>query len=60
MEEGADMLMVKPGISYLDVVHQTKTKYPDYPLFIYQVCTQLILYLFIYLLIWLTLNLNSR
>ncbi|XP_071543378.1 delta-aminolevulinic acid dehydratase [Panulirus ornatus] len=37
VEEGADMLMVKPGIAYLDVVKQTKDKYPQYPLFIYQV-----------------------
>ncbi|KAG7170595.1 Delta-aminolevulinic acid dehydratase-like [Homarus americanus] len=37
VEEGADMLMVKPGIAYLDVVRQTKDRYPHYPLFIYQV-----------------------
>lgn len=37
VEEGADMLMVKPGISYLDIVRQTKDKYPQHPLFIYQV-----------------------
>ncbi|XP_045103189.1 delta-aminolevulinic acid dehydratase-like [Portunus trituberculatus] len=37
VEEGADMLMVKPGISYLDVVRQTKDSYPYHPLFIYQV-----------------------
>ncbi|XP_063614144.1 delta-aminolevulinic acid dehydratase-like isoform X1 [Penaeus indicus] len=37
VEEGADMLMVKPGISYLDIVRQTKDRYPQYPLFIYQV-----------------------
>lgn len=30
------MLMVKPGISYLDIVRQVKDKYPDRPLFIYQ------------------------
>lgn len=35
--EGADMLMVKPGIAYLDIVRKTKDTYPDYPLFIYQV-----------------------
>lgn len=37
VEEGADMLMVKPGLAYLDIVRQTKDKYPDHPLFIYQV-----------------------
>ncbi|KAK7083162.1 hypothetical protein SK128_005161 [Halocaridina rubra] len=37
VEEGADMLMVKPGISYLDIVRQTKDTYPNHPLFIYQV-----------------------
>ncbi|KAK3088025.1 hypothetical protein FSP39_013628 [Pinctada imbricata] len=35
--EGADMLMVKPGIAYLDVVRMTKSKYPTHPLAIYQV-----------------------
>lgn len=37
VEEGADMLMVKPGMSYLDIVKQTKDLYPELPLFIYQV-----------------------
>lgn len=31
------MLMVKPGISYLDIVRQTKDQFPHLPLFIYQV-----------------------
>lgn len=31
------MLMVKPALSYLDLVKDTKTSYPDYPLFVYQV-----------------------
>lgn len=35
--EGADFLMVKPGLPYLDIVRQTKDKYPNHPLFIYQV-----------------------
>ncbi|XP_067661712.1 delta-aminolevulinic acid dehydratase-like [Haliotis asinina] len=35
--EGADMLMVKPGIPYLDVVRMTKQKYPTHPLAIYHV-----------------------
>lgn len=37
VEEGADMLMVKPGMAYLDIVRQTKDLYPQLPLFIYQV-----------------------
>ncbi|KAJ6641804.1 Delta-aminolevulinic acid dehydratase, partial [Pseudolycoriella hygida] len=35
--EGADMLMVKPGLPYLDIVRETKDKYPNLPLFVYQV-----------------------
>lgn len=37
VEEGADMLMVKPGLAYLDMVKQVKDAHPEYPLFIYQV-----------------------
>lgn len=37
VEEGADMLMVKPALLYLDIVHQTKQEFPNYPLFVYQV-----------------------
>ncbi|KAK9498750.1 hypothetical protein O3M35_003316 [Rhynocoris fuscipes] len=37
VEEGANMLMVKPGMPYLDVLSETKKLYPDYPLFVYQV-----------------------
>jgi porphobilinogen synthase len=37
VEEGADMLMVKPGLSYLDIVREAKTLYPELPMFIYQV-----------------------
>jgi porphobilinogen synthase len=35
--EGADMLMVKPGMFYLDIIHQLKTRFPQYPLAAYQV-----------------------
>lgn len=35
--EGADFLMVKPGLAYLDLVRQVKDKYPNHPMFIYQV-----------------------
>lgn len=35
--EGADLLMVKPGLPYLDIIHRIKTTYPSYPLATYQV-----------------------
>ena len=35
-EEGADILMVKPGISYLDIVYRLK-EYSDLPIACYQV-----------------------
>lgn len=31
------MLMVKPGMPYLDIVRQTKDLFPHIPLYIYQV-----------------------
>lgn len=37
VDEGADMLMVKPGLAYLDIVRQTKDAFPNHPLFVYQV-----------------------
>ncbi|CAG0881835.1 unnamed protein product [Darwinula stevensoni] len=37
VEEGADMLMVKPGLTYLDIVRLTKDRFPNHPLFIYHV-----------------------
>ena len=37
MVEGADMLMVKPGLAYLDLVRETKNSFPNHPMFIYQV-----------------------
>ncbi|XP_031849528.1 porphobilinogen synthase isoform X2 [Nomia melanderi] len=37
VSEGADMLMVKPGLPYLDVVRHTKDSHPEYPMFVYQV-----------------------
>lgn len=37
VSEGADFLMVKPGLAYLDLVRQVKDKYPNHPMFIYQV-----------------------
>lgn len=37
VEEGADMLMVKPGLPYLDVLKTVKDSYPEYPLYVYQV-----------------------
>lgn len=35
--EGADMLMVKPALPYLDVIRQIRDKYPEYPLVAYNV-----------------------
>jgi porphobilinogen synthase len=35
--EGADMLMVKPGYPYLDIVRDARELVPDLPLAIYQV-----------------------
>ena len=37
LTEGADMLMVKPALPYLDVVHAVKSAYPDVPLAAYNV-----------------------
>ncbi len=36
IEEGADMVMVKPGMPYLDIVHRVKQKF-GMPTFVYQV-----------------------
>ena len=36
LEEGADMVMVKPGLPYLDIVHRIKTQF-GVPTFVYQV-----------------------
>ena len=35
--EGADMLMVKPALPYLDVIKQIRNEYPEYPLAAYNV-----------------------
>ncbi|MEE9208454.1 MAG: porphobilinogen synthase [Gemmatimonadota bacterium] len=35
--EGADMLMVKPALAYLDVVRQTREQFPEVPLAAYNV-----------------------
>jgi porphobilinogen synthase len=36
LEEGADMVMVKPGLPYLDIVHRVKQTF-GVPTFVYQV-----------------------
>jgi porphobilinogen synthase len=36
IEEGADMVMVKPGMPYLDILHQVKSHFGK-PTFVYQV-----------------------
>lgn len=35
--EGADMLMVKPGLAYLDILRRTREAWPDHPLAVYNV-----------------------
>lgn len=37
VQEGANFLMVKPGLAYLDIVRGVKDQHPNIPLFIYQV-----------------------
>ncbi len=37
LAEGADMVMVKPALPYLDVVRQVKDRFPDVPLAAYNV-----------------------
>ncbi len=37
IEEGADMLMVKPALAYLDIVRQTRDLFPEMPLGAYNV-----------------------
>ena len=38
------MLMVKPGMFYLDLVRSVKDAYPHLPMFIYQVSYGLVIY----------------
>lgn len=37
LAEGADMLMVKPGLAYLDVVRRSREAFPNVPLAVYNV-----------------------
>ena len=37
LAEGADLLMVKPALLYLDVIYRIKQRYPEVPLCAYQV-----------------------
>jgi len=37
VEEGADMLMVKPALHYLDVIHRVRESFPELPLVAYNV-----------------------
>ena len=37
VKEGADMLMVKPGMAYLDIIYRVKQQFPSVPLGAYQV-----------------------
>uniref|UniRef100_A0A8D9B6E4 Delta-aminolevulinic acid dehydratase n=1 Tax=Cacopsylla melanoneura TaxID=428564 RepID=A0A8D9B6E4_9HEMI len=37
VSQGADFLMVKPGLAYLDIISELKSRHPEYPMFVYQV-----------------------
>ena len=37
VEEGADMLMVKPALAYLDVIRMVKDAFPELPMAAYNV-----------------------
>lgn len=37
IKEGADFIMVKPGVAYLDVIRDIKNNHPDVPIAVYQV-----------------------
>ncbi|MCQ2188734.1 MAG: porphobilinogen synthase [Paludibacteraceae bacterium] len=37
IEEGADWIMVKPALAYLDIVYRAHQKFPKYPMVTYQV-----------------------
>ncbi|WP_419419028.1 porphobilinogen synthase [Legionella sp. D16C41] len=37
LKEGADMLMVKPAMNYLDIIYKVKNHFPEVPLGAYQV-----------------------
>lgn len=37
IQEGADLIMVKPAINYLDVIYRLKQEFPEVPLCAYQV-----------------------
>jgi porphobilinogen synthase len=37
VEQGADMLMVKPALAYLDILHRVRSAYPELPLAAYNV-----------------------
>lgn len=37
IEEGADWIMVKPGMAYLDMLYRAHERFPQYPLVTYQV-----------------------
>ena len=37
VEQGADIVMVKPALSYLDVLRQTRDTFPELPLAAYNV-----------------------
>ena len=37
IEEGCDVVMVKPGLPYLDIISLVNSKFPDIPIAVYNV-----------------------
>ena len=37
VDEGADVIMIKPGMPYLDIVRSARDRFPDIPVAVYQV-----------------------
>ncbi|XP_054154166.1 delta-aminolevulinic acid dehydratase-like [Oppia nitens] len=37
IEEGCDMVMVKPGLPYLDIISEISRRFPDFPIAVYNV-----------------------
>lgn len=37
IEEGCDIVMVKPGLPYLDLISEVNRRYPDFPIAVYNV-----------------------
>ena len=46
IKEGADMVMVKPGLPYLDVICDISNRFPNYPIAVYHVSGEYSMLLF--------------